>query len=236
MSEPEAVMVEIGRGIDLNQRGEREAARELFAEIWQRIGEENGDPFHVCALAHSMADVQDDVQDELLWDQRALAAADQVTDERAARAGVTSPVAGFYPSLHLNLGECYRKLGDLSQAREHLQRGQAAVAAVPDNGYGQGSGAASTFWRSGFQTPELRWAVRARGDSHQPFRMRIAIRVRATSYDKAGNAVTHPAAGQTSSPTRSWHKSPPTKLNTTTANPRPPLEPGNIATGKPLGG
>lgn len=138
MSEPEAVMVEIGRGIDLNQRGEREAARELFAEIWHRIGEEDGDPFQVCALAHSMADVQDDVRDELLWDQRALAAADQVTDERAARAGVTSPVAGFYPSLHLNLGECYRKLGDLPQAREHLQQGQAAVAVLPDDGYGQG--------------------------------------------------------------------------------------------------
>ena len=137
MSEPEEVMVEIGHGIDLNHRGEREAARGLFAEIWSRIGEEDGDPFHVCALAHSMADVQDDVQEELLWDQRALAAADQVIDKRVARAGVTSPVAGFYPSLHLNLGECYRRLGDLPHAHEHLQRGQSTVDALPDNGYGQ---------------------------------------------------------------------------------------------------
>ena len=30
-----------------------------------------------------------------------------------AKAGVTSHVAGFYQSLHLNLGESYRKLGDL---------------------------------------------------------------------------------------------------------------------------
>jgi tetratricopeptide (TPR) repeat protein len=130
-------MTQIGRGVELSQRGEREAARQLFAEVWEQIGREDGDPFHRCGLAHAMADVQDDVQDELVWDLRALEAADLITDERAARAGVMSPVAGFYPSLHLNLGECYRKLGELDRAREHLERGQAAVGALADDGYGQ---------------------------------------------------------------------------------------------------
>ena len=110
MSEP--TMVRIGEGIELSQRGEREDARELFVWVWDDIGGESGDPLHVCALAHSMADVEDDVREELQWDLRALAAADRLTNERAAEAGVTSPVAGFYPSLHLNLGECYRKLGE----------------------------------------------------------------------------------------------------------------------------
>jgi hypothetical protein len=36
-----------------------------------------------------------------------------------------------------HLGECYRKLGDLDRAREHLQRGQATVGALDDDGYGQ---------------------------------------------------------------------------------------------------
>ena len=84
-----------------------------------------------------MADVQDDVHVELVWDLRALEAADLITEERAAQAGVTSPVAAFYPSLHLNLGECYRKLGNLDLAREHLERGQAAVSSLDDDGYGQ---------------------------------------------------------------------------------------------------
>lgn len=137
MTEPDATMTKIGKGIELNQHGEREAARAVFAQIWSEIGQERGDPFHRCALAHSMADVQDDVHDELAWDLRALEAADLITDERAAQAGVMSPVAGFYPSLHLNLGECYRKLGDLDRAREQLERGQAAVGALGDNGYGQ---------------------------------------------------------------------------------------------------
>jgi len=137
MTGPDATMTQIGKGIELGRQGEREAARGLFANAWSDMGEESGDPFHRCALAHSMADVQEDVHDELVWDLRALEAADLLTDERAAQAGVTSPVAGFYPSLHLNLGECYRKLGDLEVAREHLERGQAAVGALGNDDYGQ---------------------------------------------------------------------------------------------------
>jgi tetratricopeptide (TPR) repeat protein len=136
MTEPDPVMKRVGEGIELGQSGSREAARCLFSEVWEQIGGEHGDPFHRCALAHSMADVQDDVRDELLWDQRALQAADLLSDERAAAAGVTSPVAGFYPSLYLNLGECYRKLGDYEHARQHLEAGLAAVDALLDDGYG----------------------------------------------------------------------------------------------------
>ncbi len=137
MGEPDEAMARIGEGIALGQRGEREAARRLFAQVWSDIGAEEGDPFHRCALSHSMADVQDDVREELVWDSRALAAADLVTDDRAALAGVTSPVAGFYPSLHLNLGDCYRRLGDLDRAREHLEAGLAAVGSLEDDGYGR---------------------------------------------------------------------------------------------------
>jgi len=103
VTEPDAMIARIGEGIALRERGERVAARDLFAQVWSEIGGEDGDPFHRCALAHSMADVQDDVHEELAWDLRALAAADLLTDERAARGGVAGPVAGFYPSLHLNL-------------------------------------------------------------------------------------------------------------------------------------
>lgn len=127
----------IGEGITLWELGERGAARDLFAQVWSEIGGENGDPFHRCALAHSMADVQDDVHEELACDLRALAAADLLTDERAARGGVAGSVSGFYPSLHLNLGECYRKLGELDRAHEHLDQGRASLVALANDGYGQ---------------------------------------------------------------------------------------------------
>jgi hypothetical protein len=128
----------IGEGVTLHHhQGQREAARDVFAQIWDDIGGEQGDPLHVCVLAHAMADVQDDVHQELMWDLRALAAADLITDERVAEAGVTLSVAGLYPSLHLNLSECYRKLDDLGRAREHLQQAQATIGALGDDEYGQ---------------------------------------------------------------------------------------------------
>jgi Tetratricopeptide repeat len=136
MTEPDVTMAKIGQGMELGQSGERAAARRLFSELWQEIGA-TGDPLHRCALAHSMADVQDDAHEELRWDLRALEAADLITDARARQAGVTGPVSGFYPSLHLNLGDVYRRLGDLDRARDHLRRGRAAVDALGDDGYGQ---------------------------------------------------------------------------------------------------
>lgn len=131
-------LTRIGEAVQLHHhRGERDAARHLFAQIWDDIGGEDGDPLHVCVLAHSMADVQDDVHDELTWDLRALAAADLVTDERIGGAGVALPAAGLYPSLHLNVSACYHKLGDPDRAREHLQQARSMVGALGDDEYGK---------------------------------------------------------------------------------------------------
>ncbi|MEV4512238.1 tetratricopeptide repeat protein [Dactylosporangium sp. NPDC049525] len=134
----DSTMVRIAEAVQLHHgQGQREAARRLFAEIWDDIGGEQGDPLHVCVLAHSMADVQDDVHEELIWDQRALAAAGLLTDDRVAQAGVPLSVAGLYPSLHLNLADCYRKLGDVGRALEHLQQARAGIGALGDDEYGQ---------------------------------------------------------------------------------------------------
>jgi len=135
----DTTMAEVGRGLALSHGGEHDAARRVFEALWEDVGGEGGggDPLHRCAVAHAMADVQDDPADELVWDLRALAAADLISDRRAAEAGMTAPVASLYPSLHLNLGECYRKLGQQEPAREHLRRGLAAAGALPDDGYGR---------------------------------------------------------------------------------------------------
>jgi hypothetical protein len=84
-----------------------------------------------------MADVRDDVQEELTWDLRALDAAGSITDDRAREAGVAGPVGGFLPSLHLSLGEAYRRIGDAERARDHLEHGRAAVGFLGADGYGQ---------------------------------------------------------------------------------------------------
>lgn len=47
------------------------------------------------------------------------------------------PVAALYPSLHLNLSECHRKLGDLDRAHEHLREAEATIGALGDDAYGE---------------------------------------------------------------------------------------------------
>lgn len=136
MSGQDEVMSRIAEAIDRSQRGDREVARQLFADIWKELTPE-GDPFHRCTLAHYMADVQDGPHEELIWDLRALEAAEQVTEERARAHHASLSVRGFEPSLHLNLAEDYRKLGDLAQAREHVARARAAADALGEDGYGR---------------------------------------------------------------------------------------------------
>jgi hypothetical protein len=129
-------MVRVGEAMALSQQGDRAGARSLFLALWEEVGPD-GDPFHRCAIAHSMADVQDAPGDELVWDLRALEAADVLTDERVAAGGVPGSVGGFYPSLHLNLADVYLRLGDGYRAAEHVVACKAALGALEESGYKQ---------------------------------------------------------------------------------------------------
>ena len=130
------VMVRITAAIELGRAEDGDAARRRLTEVWDEIGP-RGDPFHRCVLAHFAADVQPGVEAELMWDLRALAAAEEVTDERAQQYHGSLSVAGFYPSLHASLADDYRRLGDRQQAREHLRRAQDAVGVLGDDPYGR---------------------------------------------------------------------------------------------------
>jgi hypothetical protein len=136
MPAPEPMLQRIADATALAAEGGEDEARDALAVAWEELGPA-GDPLHRCALAHAMADLQDDVGDELRWDLRALEAYGLITDERAAEAGVTGPVYGFEPSLHLNIADCYRRLGEPWDARDHLELGLAAVDALGDDPYGR---------------------------------------------------------------------------------------------------
>lgn len=133
---PDAVMAEILAAVELSQGGHAAAARERFDTIWDGIGPD-GDPFHRCVLAHYAADVQTDLDAELRWDLRALEAADRTDPERARRHHPSLDLAGFYPSLHLNLADVHRRRGDRDRAREHLDRARETVGRLDDDGYGR---------------------------------------------------------------------------------------------------
>jgi hypothetical protein len=95
-----------------------------------------GDPLHRCSLAHYMADLYEDPAQALAWDIRALDAVDALTDQRVQEHHAALQVAGFYPSLHLNLADNYRRLGSFEAATEHISAAQEHAPNLPQDAYG----------------------------------------------------------------------------------------------------
>ncbi|GIJ43805.1 hypothetical protein Val02_06910 [Virgisporangium aliadipatigenens] len=120
----EEIMERVGAAVTLGREGDPAAARELLAELW----DEADDPVQRCAIAHYAADVQESVAEELAWDLRALAVVPEQPDAR---------FTGFLPSLHLNLTDAYRRLGDLDAARRHLAFATEHAPVLPDDDYGR---------------------------------------------------------------------------------------------------
>ncbi|MGW1726047.1 hypothetical protein ACWCQK_24280 [Streptomyces sp. NPDC002306] len=139
----EAVLTRIGQVVMLHHGGDREEARRRLLDLWTEIGA-HGDPLHRCTLAHYLADTQDEPDDELAWDLRALTAAEELTEERftgrrddADGEGAVA-VRALYPSLHLNLAADYVKLGRRDAARSHVRRARGAAGVLGDDTYGDG--------------------------------------------------------------------------------------------------
>lgn len=96
MTEPDQIMQRFGDFLAASQNGDRERARSTFESLWAEVGEA-GDPLHRCAIAHAMADVQDDLGDELAWDLAALIAVEALTDERLRPPGCRALPGPFNP-------------------------------------------------------------------------------------------------------------------------------------------
>jgi hypothetical protein len=131
----DATMEAIAAAVTRGRNGEVDAARADLQAIWQEVGP-TGDAFHRCTLAHCMADLFDDPARALPWDVRALDAADAVTDQRAKEHHASLVVAGFYPSLHLNLADNYRRLGSFEAAEDHLRAAAERVHHLDEGPYG----------------------------------------------------------------------------------------------------
>ncbi|MFI2233901.1 hypothetical protein [Nocardia testacea] len=132
---PDATLNAITAAVTLGRSGDGTAARERLLELWRGIGV-TGDPFHRCTLAHYLADLHDDPAQALAWDIRALDAADALTDDRVQRHHASLRVAGFYPSLHLNLADNYRRLGSWDAAEKQLAAARERLDALSDDAYG----------------------------------------------------------------------------------------------------
>ena len=132
---PDPTMEAIGNAVVLGSEGDPESARRDLLAIWHQV-EVAGDPFHRCTLAHYLADLHDDPAAALIWDVRALDAADALTDERAQQHHASLQVAGFYPSLYLNIADNLRRLSSFDAAAEHIHHAEQHAASLSDDAYG----------------------------------------------------------------------------------------------------
>jgi hypothetical protein len=133
---PDPTMEAIGKAVVSGREGDIESARRDLLAIWQQIGVA-GDPFHRCTLAHYLADLYEDPAESLIWDVRALDAADALTEERAQQHHASLHVAGFYPSLYLNIADNLRRLGAFTAAAEHISNAEQHTSALPEDAYGE---------------------------------------------------------------------------------------------------
>ncbi|WP_020661582.1 hypothetical protein [Amycolatopsis benzoatilytica] len=133
MSDP--MLAEITAAVTVGRTGDADAARARLRDLWDEIGP-GGDPFHRCVLAHYQADLFADPAEALVWDVRALDAAATVTDEQVQAHSAGTQVAGFYPSLHLNLADNFRRLGSFPAAEHHIAEARRRQDALGDDAYG----------------------------------------------------------------------------------------------------
>ncbi|MFD5479552.1 hypothetical protein [Streptomyces hawaiiensis] len=132
---PDPTMEAIGQAVFEGRTGDTASARQKLLNLWSEIGV-TGDPLHRCSLAHYLADLYEDPAPALAWDVRALDAADAVTEQRVQEHHAGLHIAGFYPSLHLNLADNYRRLGSFDAATEHINAAKKHAPDLPQDAYG----------------------------------------------------------------------------------------------------
>ncbi|MCI0386758.1 hypothetical protein [Streptomyces sp. CNQ085] len=132
---PDPTMEAIGAAVAEGQTGQAQAARRKLLDLWSAIGP-TGAPLHRCTLAHHLADLYEDPARAMAWDVRALDAADAVTERRLREHHAGLRIAAFYPSLHLNLADDYRRLGSFDAAAEHIDAARGHAPDLPEGAYG----------------------------------------------------------------------------------------------------
>lgn len=135
MDQQDEVLARIKNAFRLYCRAEVAEGRRLLEELWEELGPDK--PYHRSVTAHYLADTEVDLEEELKWDLLAMEAAQAVFDEPEGSSPHLPVVQAFMPSLHLNLADGYRRIGDFDKARYHAEEGAAAAGVLGVDHYGQ---------------------------------------------------------------------------------------------------
>ncbi|MBW3085982.1 hypothetical protein KEM60_02193 [Austwickia sp. TVS 96-490-7B] len=124
---------EITTAVGLALSGDKVAGKAALQRAWAST--HDGDHAQRCVLAHYMADLEDNLADEVRWDELALEHYPHIQPGELCAIGIAD-VRGLASSLHLNLGDGYVRQGRVEDARLQLAAGQAGQVALSDDGYG----------------------------------------------------------------------------------------------------
>jgi hypothetical protein len=102
--------------------GDSVKARDLFDRAWGAAS----DDWERCVAAHYVARHQATPEMTLHWNEECLRYADAVGDDR---------VAGFYPSLFLNIGHSRETLGEIDLAAAAYVEAEARLGTLPPGPY-----------------------------------------------------------------------------------------------------
>lgn len=133
---PAPVMAAITHAVgQWHESGNAPAAREALLAIWAEIGV-TGDAFHRCILAHYLADLYEAPAEALIWDIRALDAADAIPAQGTDGVQLGFDIAAFSPSLHLNIADNLRRLGSFTAATAYLNAAAGDIHLLVEDAYG----------------------------------------------------------------------------------------------------
>lgn len=111
-------------GMMLEGAGQEAEARQAFSDAWNMATTDT----EKCIAAHYIARQQPTPAEKLIWDERALGYAQQVTDDNIKEG---------FPSLYLNIAKGYEDLNNLAAARENYRLAQSFLQYLPEDGYGK---------------------------------------------------------------------------------------------------
>jgi hypothetical protein len=119
--------------IELSLGGDKKAGLRELTCCWEQTTE--ADHAIRCIIAHYLADLQPNLDDEVAWDERALIAFPHVGNDALAVIGIRDS-QGLASSLHLNLGDGYFRQGRIEDAQAQLEAGLARQDALGEDEYG----------------------------------------------------------------------------------------------------
>lgn len=110
-------------GMEMEGMGNSDVASQFYKKAWD-LASNN---LEKMVAAHYFARQQKNGIEKLKWDELALDLAISINDKK---------IQALYPSLHLNIGQCFEDLGNYPKAKEHYELASKYVSFLDNDGYG----------------------------------------------------------------------------------------------------